>query len=589
VFNRAPVSVGPVSSASAGVLMHGVQIQERRDGILSSAPPSCHASMHTRVIPAAVQSQPQLASVQKASGLVLGSNGSACLFNGGAALPGHQPQAPVLSPVPGRITSRLPLAADDKVEVAQSFVEQRRSSSDQRDQAYTAFVKALADWGVFDALPVDPSGILRVSAPFCHDFFEAPLLLPFLLERIVDTGFAKGISAFGSDVRPQPMWWPAWEQWTAHVLGPRAMLRLAQQDLEKEAPPEADLILGFHPEVTNGGPWPRILGNVLRSCSPGGQCVFGTFYRQEAEAAAQVCRDHGMGSSVRENPHYLGQPESTVGTFYRYAVILTRATGTGPCREPLAPAASASMAQQVTPLVQAGPALPPASAQVLQAPPQAAPQASGAAVLDSTVRWVERRRASPDHRDKAYGAFLQALADWGVLERLPTDSAGALQVSVPFCQELFEAPLLLPFLRRRLLERGGASGISAFGCDVEPQPFWWPAWEAWAAHALGPEVRLELRQRDLAMEPLPPAGLILAVHPEVTKGGPWQSILSNVLQSRVAGGQCVFATFYSMEAQETVKLCQGLGARCEVRENPYYAGQPDGVGTFLRFAVIVSR
>lgn len=36
---------------------------------------------------------------------------------------------------------------------------------------------------------------------------------------------------------------------------------------------------------------------------------------------------------------------------------------------------------------------------------------------------------------------------------------------------------------------------------------------------------------------------------QVTNGGPWIAILRHVLQSRVKGGRCVFATFYRQEAE----------------------------------------
>lgn len=557
-----------------------------------------HAPVHSGLAQPAVQAQPKRPVVQQASGLVHGGTGGAPYINGRATPHELAPQGPTRPSMPAQVAARPAVADDCSLEVALSFLEQRRSSSDERDQAYSAFLRALADWGALEGLPVGASGTLRVGAPFCHDFFEAPLLLPFLVERLVDGGRARGVSAFGSDLNAQPFWWRAWEQWTAHALGPRAELVLRQQDLEKEAMPEADLILACHPEVTNGGPWPRILGNVLRSRSSGAQCVFATFYRQEAEAAAKVCRDYGVDSSIRENPYYTGQPETIVGTFLRYAVILARTPGSGTCQAPTVPAASPEVVQQVVPAAQPAPcSRPPLSAPPCQGPVrversvvQTAPALSTAGVLDSTIHWVDRRRASPDQRDTAYGAFLQALAGWGCFEGLPTDAAGTLQVSAPFCQEFFEAPLLLPFLAQRLLGPGGAAGISAFGCDVQSQPFWWPAWEEWTAHSLGPQVRLELRQSDLAQEQPPPAGLILAVHPEVTKGGPWHSILRNVLQSRAPGAQCVFATFYASEAQETLKVCRALGAEGEIRENPHHAGRPaDSVGTFLRYAVIMSR
>ena len=64
--------------------------------------------------------------------------------------------------------------------------------------------------------------------------------------------------------------------------------------------------------------------------------------------------------------------------------------------------------------------------------------------------------------------------------------------------------------------------------------------------------------QDLVKESQAAAGLILAAHPEVTNGGPWWPILRHVLQSRLPGGRCVFATFYRQEAEADSSLMSGI-------------------------------
>lgn len=149
--------------------------------------------------------------------------------------------------------------------------------------------------------------------------------------------------------------------------------------------------------------------------------------------------------------------------------------------------------------------------------------------------------------------------------------------------------MLLPFLKECFLGHNhGAAGITVFGCDLEPQPGWWPTMQEWVSRNLGPSVQLSFAEQDLAQASLPPAGLILAVHPRATLFGPWYSILGNVLASRLPGARCVIATFFEVEALAVQEICRSLGARVDIRENPYYAGRPrSDEGTALRYAVLV--
>lgn len=41
---------------------------------------------------------------------------------------------------------------------------------------------------------------------------------------------------------------------------------------------------------------------------------------------------------------------------------------------------------------------------------------------------VRKQRTTPDQRDLAYRSFIESLAAWGVLDQLPLDHNGVLQV-----------------------------------------------------------------------------------------------------------------------------------------------------------------
>lgn len=216
-------------------------------------------------------------------------------------------------------------------------------------------------------------------------------------------------------------------------------------------------------------------------------------------------------------------------------------------------------------------------------------------VLQGALALIEHRHNKPSLREEAYSAFLQALAGWGVFDRpLPIDSSRELRVSLPFCGSCGEAPLLLPFLAEKYLGTGLAGSMEVFACDVDAEVLQncGLRWEVWTAYSLGPRVRLKVQQCDLSQAPLPEAHFILGVHPCVSGVGAdtlWRKIMANILLASVAGGRCIFATFYAGEAQKVQRICRELGYHSEVRENPFYAGAPpDKQGTHLRFAVLVA-
>lgn len=248
-----------------------------------------------------------------------------------------------------------------------------------------------------------------------------------------------------------------------------------------------------------------------------------------------------------------------------------------------------------------------------QLPTQAsvhAPQLSAAPVAAKTSRWqpggeslrsflaaVQEALTRPNEREDAYQSFLCAIQQWGLLDGIPVTSDKAMppstRVSLPFCGLLSETPILLPFLAKHLNSMQCQTEIHACDVDDTGSSYWWPAWAEWTTAILGPRWRLAFQKRDLAEESLPSKafGLVLGVHPLVMGTGcevPWRRIMANVLQSCQPGGRCIFATFYTFEAEKVQSICRDLGHSSEIRENPYYAKTArNQFGTHLRFVVIV--
>eukprot|EP00933_Yihiella_yeosuensis_P014487 TRINITY_DN12976_c1_g2_i5.p1 TRINITY_DN12976_c1_g2~~TRINITY_DN12976_c1_g2_i5.p1 ORF type:complete len:432 (+),score=87.68 TRINITY_DN12976_c1_g2_i5:107-1402(+) len=178
--------------------------------------------------------------------------------------------------------------------LADSVASDNLKDPDNRSKAYMSMINALDSWGFFQNLPLDAAGTLHYSAPFCHDHFETILIVPFLVQRILDQGAARQMTMAGCDQNPQEPWWTAWREWTSRHFGHRGVsLDCFVRDLERLEPPKA-----------------------------GARLVFMNFYRQEAEATVEECRLHGAQAEIRENPYYAGTEKYAVGTSYRYAVLV---------------------------------------------------------------------------------------------------------------------------------------------------------------------------------------------------------------------------------------------------------------------------
>jgi len=206
---------------------------------------------------------------------------------------------------------------------------------------------------------------------------------------------------------------------------------------------------------------------------------------------------------------------------------------------------------------------------------------------DSEFDSVEDYFLGPlDMWGEPYKAMLAFLGQTGLLEGLPLDRLGILRVSVPFCAAFMECQILLPFLVRHFLERPVARGLYVLGTDATIfKGAKWPSKEKYAQRNL-PRCHLELRQMDLAKEPLPECALTIAVHPEATRDAIWKDIIANLIRSTVPGGVVLVATYFDVEMHEVQRFGAPLGVQFQIFENPYYASHPVEESPSLRFLLV---
>jgi len=197
-------------------------------------------------------------------------------------------------------------------------------------EPYLAMLQLLLGRGL-EQVPVDPSGILQVSMPFCATLPELSVLMKFLQERVLSLPSVKGIHILGTDVNDRSSdLWGMKESFVAQTC-PGFRLKFKQSDLSKEALPQAGLTLGVHPEAAHGGVWNEIITNIVRSVAPGGVCVFACFFQQEAEAVVKMCANVGARAEVMDNPYYLTHPMPPL-PFSRFIIFVSPGTLAAPAR-----------------------------------------------------------------------------------------------------------------------------------------------------------------------------------------------------------------------------------------------------------------
>jgi len=173
-----------------------------------------------------------------------------------------------------------------------------------------------------------------------------------------------------------------------------------------------------------------------------------------------------------------------------------------------------------------------------------------------------------------YGAALQLINDMGLGQKLPVDTHGILQVGVPFCGRFQEHRQLGNFLMDSCSSEVGMHGAHIFGTDYLDYYYDWGIAQKWLRRVC-PSVDLQVRVSDLCEDTLPEVGLLIGLHPEVTKGGCWFPIMASAIRS-VRSGLSMFATFYEEERDTLLNMIDMYkydGSKVEVMENPYYIGR----------------
>eukprot|EP00435_Cladocopium_sp_Y103_P010558 s305_g2.t1 len=168
---------------------------------------------------------------------------------------------------------------------------------------YQAILDALKGKGYLDRLCPDESGVLNVGVPFCGHFHEYITLGNFLVKHRLEMPGVEGFSIFGMELFDDYVRdWALAQRW---LWRQQISCCIEAGDLAQDPTPRAQWVIGIHPEVTKGGPWFRIIGSLLHSCS--GLCTFATFYEEEKQTLLNMIDMYKVeGASVEsfENPFY---------------------------------------------------------------------------------------------------------------------------------------------------------------------------------------------------------------------------------------------------------------------------------------------
>eukprot|EP00419_Tripos_fusus_P054199 CAMPEP_0172810514 /NCGR_PEP_ID=MMETSP1075-20121228/8849_1 /TAXON_ID=2916 /ORGANISM="Ceratium fusus, Strain PA161109" /LENGTH=320 /DNA_ID=CAMNT_0013649837 /DNA_START=39 /DNA_END=1001 /DNA_ORIENTATION=+ len=175
---------------------------------------------------------------------------------------------------------------------------------DMWGEPYKAMLDFVAQLGVLEGLPLDRSGILRVSVPFCAAFMECQILLPFLAQHFLERRLAQGLYVLGTDATIlKGAKWPQKEKYAQRKFS-RCQLHLRQMDLTKNSLPECALTVAVHPEATRDPVWEDIIANLIRSTVPGGVVLVATYFDVEVHAVQRYGAPLGVQFQVFENPYY---------------------------------------------------------------------------------------------------------------------------------------------------------------------------------------------------------------------------------------------------------------------------------------------
>lgn len=188
--------------------------------------------------------------------------------------------------------------------------------------------------------------------------------------------------------------------------------------------------------------------------------------------------------------------------------------------------------------------------------------------LKQVVELTEVQRI-PDQTSTIRGPFLAALEflrqGTQGLNQVQPDADGMLVVNVPFCGRFQEYAMLGNFLAEHCLTLPGIKGVRIFAADSSDSYYYeWAVAKRWFAE-FHPEIEVHLQVQDLQMDPLPKAGLTIALHPEVTRGGSWFQIMGSVIKAS-QGGVCLFAVFFQDEVSTLMNMMDMYDETCREKQ-----------------------
>ena len=198
----------------------------------------------------------------------------------------------------------------------------------------------------------------------------------------------------------------------------------------------------------------------------------------------------------------------------------------------------------------------------------------GAWQLKQVVELTEVQR-TPAQTPTIRGPFLAALDCLkSSLGQLKPDADGFLVVNVPFCGRFQEYAMLGNFLAEHCLPLPGIKGARIFAADTSDRYYYeWAVAKRWFAE-FHPEIEVHLQVHDLQVDPLPRAGLTIALHPEVTRGGSWFQIMGSVIRAS-EDGVCLIAAFFQDEVATIMNMMGMYDETCrdkQLIENSHWKG-----------------
>lgn len=175
-------------------------------------------------------------------------------------------------------------------------------------------------------------------------------------------------------------------------------------------------------------------------------------------------------------------------------------------------------------------------------------------------------------------AHLLSLIESVVFSAVPFQCTnGVLLLTVPFCGDFYEAPVLVGFLQRLLDTRTDLRRVSVLLADIEMPAFARGVPGSISDCLLDARISFPLMQCDLSVHELPRCHLLLGLQPAVSEASQMDMWSKIILQCTKAANLAIFTTLSMTEAFFVCNIANSLprtqarffaGVPCEPREAP---------------------